>query len=67
MEIGEHVCLVLRARAAPATPLLEEPGESMVLRGQVLVRCADGAIEIVELERDGETLRGPALARMFGG
>ena len=65
MEIGEDVCLVLRARAAPAPSLLEEPGEALVLDGRVLVRCADGAIEIVELERDGEVLRGAALCRQF--
>ena len=65
MEIGDDICFVLRARAAPAPSLLEEPGESMVHRGQVLVRCGDGAIEIVELERDGEALRGEALAELF--
>jgi len=65
MEVRDQVLSVLQARAIDSPSVLEEPGESIVLRGRVLVRCADGAIEILEAEHAGKALSGPALADLF--
>jgi methionyl-tRNA formyltransferase len=65
MEVSEQVLSVLRARGADSPSVLEEPGESIVFRGRVLVRCGDGAIEILEAEHAGKVLSGQALAKLF--
>lgn len=47
-EIAGRVVTVLAARAAAAFPAALEQGEGALVDGRVLVRCADGAVELLQ-------------------
>lgn len=64
-EIADAPALVLRARACPVPAVLEEPGEAAAIGERAIVRTGDGAIELVEIEREGVTLRGPEIAGLL--
>ena len=49
-EIAGHVVTVLAARAAASWPGALEPGEGAIVDGRALVRCADGAVELVDAQ-----------------
>jgi methionyl-tRNA formyltransferase len=66
-ELRGRVVTILRARAAVAPPFLEVPGEGMAIEGRILIRTADGAVEIVEAELDGELSSAADLAEVFAG
>lgn len=64
-EVNGVELSVLETRVVPAPKTLETPGEASSENDRVLVRAADGAIEIVRAERDGEPLETAALAALF--
>ncbi len=65
-EIGGATVAVLRAAAAPRFPAALEPGEGAVVVGVPVVRTADGAVELLEGEIDGEPADAAALSALFG-
>ena len=80
-QIAGRVVTVLAARAAATWPAALEPGEGAIVEGRALVRCADGAVELVDAQvepdaagdADGEAPPGdlasgeapPTLAALF--
>lgn len=61
-ELGDHEVVVTNARAAVSYPRVLLPGEAAVVDDTVVVRTADGAIEIVDVEVDGEPMNRFSLA-----
>jgi methionyl-tRNA formyltransferase len=61
-EIGGHLVTVLAARLAPDAPRALVAGEAAVVDGAAVVCAADGAIELVHGEIDGQPVDGPTLA-----
>jgi len=64
-EIAGARVIVLRARMCPAPRVLEEPGEAAAIGERAIVRTGDGAIELIEIEREGATLRGAEIAALL--
>lgn len=52
-EIAGAMVTVLAARAAPSFPAVLEPGEAICDGDHVLVRTADGALDLTAIEIDG--------------
>lgn len=61
-EIAGRTYTVLAARACPCPNVLEEPGEGLFTATRAVVRTADGAIELLALELDGERVPPSSLA-----
>lgn len=64
-DIGEHAVTVLAARRIDAPAILEEPGEAAFLKGRAVVKTGDGAIQLLEVEVEGEVLREEELEDFF--
>ena len=63
--IGSHEVVVTRAMAVAPPSILEAPGEAVAIAGRVVVKTADAAVELVEVEHDGQVLRGDAIAALL--
>lgn len=64
-EIEGQLVIVLRAAPAASFPRALEPGEGVVEGGRVLVRTADGAIELLGGEMDGVPAGPAEIAALF--
>ncbi|MEJ7729398.1 MAG: hypothetical protein WKG00_09285 [Polyangiaceae bacterium] len=49
-EVAGRIVTVLAARAATTWPAALEQGEGAIVDGRALVRCADGAVELVDAQ-----------------
>ncbi|NUP08714.1 MAG: hypothetical protein HOW73_21915 [Polyangiaceae bacterium] len=64
--IAETPVSIVRARACAIPAVLELSGEAALLAGRLVVRTGDGAVELLEVEHEGEALSGAALAELLG-
>ncbi len=65
MEVSGDELVLLQVTRQPAHPLLEEPGELLILREAVVVACGDGSIRIDRAEFGDDTLEGQDLVAFF--
>ncbi|MFO0660286.1 MAG: formyltransferase family protein [Polyangiaceae bacterium] len=61
-QLGESDAVVIEAAKAERFPKALLPGEAAVVDGDVVVRTADGAISLIEVELDGEPIDQAELA-----
>lgn len=67
-ELGGREVAILSAMEASHFPrALEEPGEAACFGGRCFIRTADGALEVREIEVDGERLSERERHALFGG
>ncbi len=63
--VGDDPIVLTRVRVVAAPRLLEAPGEAMVEAGRVLIRAADGAVEVLAAEREGHPLTAAQVSQLF--
>ncbi|MBK8252366.1 MAG: methionyl-tRNA formyltransferase [Polyangiaceae bacterium] len=64
-EIAGITVTVLAARTVSPFPAVMVPGEAAVFHSRCIVRTADGAVELLEVELDGEPASAAQLAELI--
>jgi methionyl-tRNA formyltransferase len=64
-EVNGSFVSIQRAQEAPVPKALEEPSESVVIEGRVIIRTLDGALEVLRADVNGLEATLDELAELF--